>query len=585
MNEIGKNLKRVRLLNNISLHEAGKLLNMSAPAVSKYEKGEILPNSQKLIEFANAYKVRTIEFLKSYQVPQMKFTSFRKKQRLKGKNLELLQETIQEEVAKYLEVIEMNKLENKSKIKKYKCDSLEEAEEAANAAAQLAAAKTYAIERLDDYSEAKAKADATEAEKTAYDKAVADGKDAINAAEDQEAVAEAFTQAKAAVDAALAKIDKDRADAAAAAQEMAEADQAVADAKTVAETAKTTADEAAADEYASGADKTAIANVKAAVEAKINAAKNLPETATAEAKNAAAKDIEDAVKALNAAVDTAVVNSAAAKAKAEEEATAAAQLAAAKNNAKERLEDVHDAKNQTDYRAAQQKELADAREAGYQAIEEAATPAEALEALMAAKEALNAVKTDSVLTKEEKEEADSKAALAFTTQISELPAAENVKLADKAAIEAAGKAYDALSADQKLKVDAATKKKLESAQAALKKLEDALANAQKTASAAMSKPVKVKAKTKGIKISWTTCKEADGYEVYVQYAGKKFKKVTRNIKKSTTGKTKVFKINGKKLNRKKDICVYVSAYKMIDGKKVILANSKVATLKAKRNSK
>ena len=132
MNEIGKNLKRVRLLNNMSLHEAGKLLNMSAPAVSKYEKGEILPNSQKLIEFANAYKVRTIEFLKSYQVPQMKFTSFRKKQRLKGKNLELLQEIIQEEVSKYLEVIEMNKLENKSKIKKYKCCSLEEAEEAAN---------------------------------------------------------------------------------------------------------------------------------------------------------------------------------------------------------------------------------------------------------------------------------------------------------------------------------------------------------------------------------------------------------------------------------------------------------------------
>ena len=63
------------------------------------------------------------------------------------------------------------------------------------------------------------------------------------------------------------------------------------------------------------------------------------------------------------------------------------------------------------------------------------------------------------------------------------------------------------------------------------------------------------------------------------------RKVTRNIKKSTTGKTKVFKIGGKKLNRKKDIRVYVSAYKMIDGKKVILANSKVATLKAKRNSK
>jgi uncharacterized repeat protein (TIGR02543 family) len=294
-----------------------------------------------------------------------------------------------------------------------------------------------------------------------------------------------------------------------------------------------------------------------------------------------------------------------AEADAETESAAAAQLAAAKKAAKERLEDFYDAKNQTDYRAVQQKELADAREAGYQAIEEAATPAEAVEALAAAKEALNAVKTDAQLMKEEKEEADTKAALASTTLISELPASDSVKLADKAAIEAAAKTYDALSDDQKQKVDAATKKKLEDAQVALKKLEDAqvalkkledeqvalkkledaLANAKKAASAAMSKPVKVKAKTKDIKISWTTCKEADGYDVYVQYAGKKFKKVTKNIKKSTTGKTKVLKIGGKKLNRKKDICVYVSAYKMIDGKKVVLANSKVTTLKAKRNSK
>ena len=460
-----------------------------------------------------------------------------------------------------------------------------EAEAAEAAAEQLAAAKTTAIDRLDIYAEARAKADATADEKTAFDKAVADGKKAINEAKTQEAVAEALTNAKTIVDAAVAKIESDRADAAAAAAEMAAADKAVEDANTAAGTAKTEAEAVTANEYASAADKTAIKNAKETLDAKIKAAEELPAGATAQQKNDAAKAIEDAVKALNKAVDTANIHSAAAKADAEAAEAAAEQLAAAKKAAKERLEDVYDAKNQTDYRAAQQKELADAREAGYQAIEEAATPAEALEALMAAKEALNAVKTDSVLTKEEKEEADSKAALASTTQISELPATDSVKFADKAAIEAAGKAYDALSADQKLKVDAATKKKLESAQAALKKLEDALANAQKTASAAMSKPVKVKAKTKGIKISWTTCKEADGYEVYVQYAGKKFKKVTRNIKKSTTGKTKVFKINGKKLNRKKDIRVYVSAYKMIDGKKVILANSKVTTLKAKRNSK
>ncbi len=38
MKEVGKNLKRIRLLKNLSLKEAGRLLNMSAPAISKYEK-------------------------------------------------------------------------------------------------------------------------------------------------------------------------------------------------------------------------------------------------------------------------------------------------------------------------------------------------------------------------------------------------------------------------------------------------------------------------------------------------------------------------------------------------------------------
>lgn len=132
MNEIGKNLRRIRLLKNLSLNAAGKLLNMSAPAVAKYEQGKIVPNSEKLIEFANAYNVKTIEFLKTYNIPQMKFTSFRKRKKLKGQNLELLKEIIQNEVAKHLEIMEINNYnKNKIKIKKYSCNNLEEAEEAA----------------------------------------------------------------------------------------------------------------------------------------------------------------------------------------------------------------------------------------------------------------------------------------------------------------------------------------------------------------------------------------------------------------------------------------------------------------------
>ena len=132
MNEIGKNLRRIRLLKNLSLKEAGQLLNMSAVAVSKYEKGNIIPNSQKLIEFANAYNVKVLELLKSYKEVKMKFTSFRKKQRLQGQNLELLKDIIEDKVANYLEIIEMNKIEStNTKLKKYTCNNLQDAENAA----------------------------------------------------------------------------------------------------------------------------------------------------------------------------------------------------------------------------------------------------------------------------------------------------------------------------------------------------------------------------------------------------------------------------------------------------------------------
>ena len=48
MNDIGNNLKRIRLLKKMSLKEAGDILNMSAMAVSKYERGSIIPNSKKV---------------------------------------------------------------------------------------------------------------------------------------------------------------------------------------------------------------------------------------------------------------------------------------------------------------------------------------------------------------------------------------------------------------------------------------------------------------------------------------------------------------------------------------------------------
>ena len=133
MDYIGKNLKRIRLLKNLSLEKAGSLMNMTATAIAKYEKGLIIPNSEKLIEFANAYNVKVFDLLKVHNVPEMKFNSFRKKQRLKGQNLELLKEIIQNKVSDYLEVIELNNIKsNNYKLRTYACNNINNAEEAAN---------------------------------------------------------------------------------------------------------------------------------------------------------------------------------------------------------------------------------------------------------------------------------------------------------------------------------------------------------------------------------------------------------------------------------------------------------------------
>ena len=387
----------------------------------------------------------------------------------------------------------------------------------------LVAAKTSATERLEDYAAAKAKSDATEAEKKAYDDVVAAEKEKINAATDKEAVADALTKAKAAVDAALAKIDNDRATAAAAKKAMAEADKAVADAKTSAETANTAANEAVSNEYVSASDKQAIEDAKEAVDVAVKAANELSETATAVEKNEAAKAIEDVVEALNEAVDKANINSAAAKAEAE-------KLAAAKNNAKDRLEDVYDSKNKSDYREAQQKELEEAKKAGDKAIDAAMTSDDAIKELEAAKVALNAVKTNDQLTREEKAAADAAAAKA---------AAE--KLAESKAKEA-----NAVSLSAKLKVSQTGKK---------------------------------------LNISWGAVKDAEEYGVFVQYNGKSFPETATVTVKSGKTKVSIKKLNEKALNLKKSYKVYVVAYRTVNGKKTVVGKSIIANVAGKQNTK
>ena len=88
-----------------------------------------------------------------------------------------------------------------------------------------------------------------------------------------------------------------------------------------------------------------------------------------------------------------------------------------------------------------------------------------------------------------------------------------------------------------------------------------------------------------IGIKWGKVAEADGYDVYVAYCGKKFGKAVRTVNKNSTTSVTVKKINGKKINLKKNYKVYVAAYKMTDGKKEILAKTITGHVVGRKNTK
>lgn len=172
--------------------------------------------------------------------------------------------------------------------------------------------------------------------------------------------------------------------------------------------------------------------------------------------------------------------------------------------------------------------------------------------------------------------------------IDKLPDSAAVTTADKAAVEAARKAYDSLTEDQKAKVDAATLKKLTDAEEALKAAEKEEAEfiaAKEESKLALNEEVTVTQKGSKIQIKWTKAPSADGYDVYVQYCGKNFTKPVKTITTSSTTKLSVTKINGKKLDLKKNFKIKVSAYKMLRGKKEILATSEEAHVVGVKNTK
>ena len=176
--------------------------------------------------------------------------------------------------------------------------------------------------------------------------------------------------------------------------------------------------------------------------------------------------------------------------------------------------------------------------------------------------------------------------------------------ASKKLIEEAGKAIEALKYDESMNLDqnkkavnailSRLKENLEAQRAADKKAaegegakntEAELEDAKKEAQVAMNEQVTVKQKGNKFTVKWKKSTSADGYDVYVQYSGKKSDKPSKTITNNTTTKATITAINGKKIDQKKIFRVYVVPYKIVDGEKVALGESTAAYVAGTKNTK
>ena len=100
----------------------------------------------------------------------------------------------------------------------------------------------------------------------------------------------------------------------------------------------------------------------------------------------------------------------------------------------------------------------------------------------------------------------------------------------------------------------------------------------------LNEKLRVSQEKNKIYISWGKLNKADGYKVYVQYCNKQFASPLKVINNKNVTSVAVTKVNGSKINLKKNYKVYVVAYKNIDNKKELFGKTITAHIVGRKNA-
>lgn len=125
---VGDNLKLYRIRASLSMAAAGKKLNMSAPAILKYERNQIIASLERLEEFAKAYNITIEEILNIEENINIKFTNFKCKDKISEIKKIKIKDLITYQIEAYFNLLKLSEITLQNKFGVHLINTLEEAE-------------------------------------------------------------------------------------------------------------------------------------------------------------------------------------------------------------------------------------------------------------------------------------------------------------------------------------------------------------------------------------------------------------------------------------------------------------------------
>lgn len=125
---VGENLKLYRMRANLSMASAGKLMSMSAPAILKYERNQIIASLSRLEDFAKAYNTTIEDILDIEETTLIKFTNFKCRPNISEIKKIKIKDLIISKVDAYFNLLKLSEITFQNKFGVHMISTLKEAE-------------------------------------------------------------------------------------------------------------------------------------------------------------------------------------------------------------------------------------------------------------------------------------------------------------------------------------------------------------------------------------------------------------------------------------------------------------------------